>query len=118
MDGPHDVDLGVERRVVDARPDAGACGQVDDRVRVDLLDDPIDRLAVADVELDQAATGAPAGRGQVRALARLGIEGVEVVDDDDLGSVGQEPIDEVRADEAGAAGHERAHPSFLQPSPP
>ena len=108
VDRPQHVDLGICGRVFNAWPDPGACGQVDDRVGSCLRDDSGDRRAVADVEDYEAEAGVARGGGEVCPLHRLGIEGVEVVDDDDLAAVGQQAIDQIGADEAGPAGDQRA----------
>ena len=61
---------------------------------------------VADVELvEREVVVARSPRvGQVGQRA-----GRQVVDDVDRVALGQQPVDEVRADEAGATGDERAH---------
>ena len=61
------------------------------------------RLAVADVELVELDPAAPG------ALEVLGLAGREVVDDGHLVAAVEQGVDEVRADEAGSAGHERTH---------
>ena len=78
-----DVCLGRE---VDDRLAAGGCARDVVRLR-----------DVAVVELDVA--------GQVRAVARVG----QLVEHDDLVACAQQPLREMRADEARAAGDEDAH---------
>ena len=54
------------------------------------------------------------GRAATRASARLPSDaGREVVDDVDAPVLGEQPVDERRADEPGAAGHERLHRGTL-----
>ena len=90
-------DAGGERRVrvalvVHRR---GGAGEVEDQLGVD-----VDRLAhVAELEMEVRV--AP-GVAQVAEIA-----GHQVVDADDLEALGEQPIDEVRAEEAGRARHQR-----------
>ena len=60
-------------------------------------------VAVGDARLVQPCAG-----GQ-RAVEVLAPAGGEVVDDADVVAALEQGVDEVRADEAGPAGHERAH---------
>ena len=61
-----------------------------------------DHRAVADVAVHEACASTPS---QVREVARVG----QLVEDDDVFAGGREPLDEVRADEAGAAGDQDRH---------
>jgi hypothetical protein len=70
---------------------------MEDRLGSHLLDDRRHPLAVDDVELDQA-------RGWRHAAA---LAGGEVVDHRHLVATREQRVDEVRADEAGPAGHDR-----------
>ena len=67
---------------------------MEDRLGAQLLDDAVERLEVDDAQdLEvRLAREAPLAAGR------------EVVDDDDLGAVGEQAVDDVRADEPGAAG--------------
>ena len=73
------------------------------------LEQRLDPLSVADVELDQPAARVRQRGGQVRLLDRAGVERVEVVDHDHLMAVAQQAVDQVRSDEPGAAGHDDPH---------
>ena len=68
--------------------------------------DHLHQLAGADVELVEGElVGRPA-----RAVGQVGQRpGRQVVDHVDGMALGQQPVDEVRADEAGSAGHHRLH---------
>ncbi len=89
-------------RVDDRVAVVGLRGEVDDDVDRVLLERPLDQLAVRDVALDQ--------RDAVRhVLAHAGVR-EQVEDDDVVAGMPVEPVaDEVRADEAGAAGDEQVH---------
>src|SRR5262249_33639091 len=50
-----------------------------------------------------------AGMGPRPGVDEVGPAGAEVVDDVDLVALGQQPIDDVGADEAGASGDEHSH---------
>ena len=73
-------------------------GEVDDRVAA--RGGGLDRLARDDVPLDRLADA-----GEIVPLGRVR----QLVEDDDLVPCGKEPLDEVAADEAAAAGDEHAH---------
>jgi hypothetical protein len=88
-------------------PRAG--GEVDDRVGAGPAHQGLDPGRVADIQLHQPAARAPQGPGQVGLLDGPGIERVEVVDHDHLGTVAQQPVDQVRPDEPGPAGHDCSH---------
>nr|BFF13325.1 hypothetical protein GCM10025699_46280 [Microbacterium flavescens] len=100
-----DEDRGVPDRAVDVR----LGGEVDDGV--DLGEEPVEQGAVADVALDEGVARGVGDGGEVRLVARVG-QGVE---HDHLGAfearvgVFEGASDEVRADEAGAAGDEDFH---------
>ena len=68
---------------------------MDDRVGTDLIDQSTRPLGVPDVHLDEPAARIAEGLGQIRLLVGPGVERVEIVDDDHLGPIGQEAIDEV-----------------------
>ena len=71
----------------------------------------LDGREVADVALDHlAASGRALEERQVRAEAAR-----EVVEDAHRAAVGDEALDEVRPDEAGAAGDERVRPAGHAP---
>jgi len=114
--GAHDVGAHEGFRAEDGAVDVALGGEVDDRVDLVLGKEALDEGAVADVTLDKhiAALGAgffrrlPIARldvGEVFEVARVG-EGVEIDDAPRKIWAPEEPVDEVRADEAGAAGDE------------
>ena len=93
--------LEVARRVLEAVADVGVGLQVEDDVAAR------DRVARA----RRGRARRPRRASRRRALERLdelAPAGAEVVVDDDLDAVGEQPVGEVAADEAGAAGDERA----------
>ena len=69
-------------------------------------------LAQVDHLEPQPVAGRRTGVGEVRLAA-----GGEVVDHDDVVSVGQESVDERRADESGSPGDDGLHPGPLSPVP-
>jgi hypothetical protein len=95
--GSTDVDGGVEGGVLDRPADVDLRGEVEDDLRALGPDDRAHRLHVGDARLVQPC--APVDRG-VEVLTPPGGEVVAPL---------EECVDEVRADEAGPAGHERAH---------
>src|SRR5208337_3434644 len=109
VDGSQDVHLGVERGVVNAWAYSGPGGQVDDHFGTVLLDKARDLPGVANVQLDQAATGISQGEGEVRLLGGPGVERVEVVHHGHFGPFAEQPVDQVRSDETGSARHNRSH---------
>jgi hypothetical protein len=88
---------------------------VDDDVRLKLVHDARDRWGVTDVDRLQPEVRITSGSREVRALAGLRIERVEVIDDRYSVAIGQQPIDEVRPDESGTAGDECAHERIFLP---
>jgi hypothetical protein len=108
-DRPGHVDVGVEPRVLDAGADPRPGGDVDDHIGPRPVDQGPDPGRVADIQLDQRASRIPQRHRQVGLLGGPGIEGVEIVDDDDLGAIGQQAVDHVRSDEPGSPGHDGSH---------
>lgn len=94
----HEVDVGIKRRLGDAAADIHLC-----RMMADHLgrkgDDGGGCSGVADVGDDEPGAG----------VKLLTLSRGEVVDDDDVVAVGQEPVDKVGTDEAGAAGDKNPH---------
>ncbi len=100
-----DVDVGVVGRARHRDPDVRLRGEVEDELGP-APGHQLDDRRRGDVEVMDVERPAPAlaGVGQVGQRT-----GREVVDDVDLVALGQEPVDQVRTDEARAAGHEGAH---------
>ena len=100
-----DVDVGVVGRPRDRDPDIRLGGEMEDELGPPPGHQLCDRrrryVQVMDVERTAATL---AGLGQVGQRA-----GGEVVDDVDLVALREEAVDQVRTDEARAAGHEGAH---------
>ena len=101
------VDVGVQERlgIVDAAIDVGLGGEVDHRGHV--AHDGIDHHAVGDVAAHEAVARMRGNVGKVLQIAGIR-QGVEV-DDVILRMMLQDVADEVRADEAGAAGDQDLH---------
>ena len=101
-----DVDRRVEHRARDRHAHVGLRGEVEDHVGPAVRDEIDDRRR-RDVEAveREAAIGLSA-RASARFAERAGRE---VVDDVDAPALGEEPVDERRADEPGAAGDQRLH---------
>src|ERR1043166_6021728 len=99
-----DVRLGVEHRLGERRAHARARGEVDDAVEGVRVEDGFERGAVADVGLVEAEGFAREGGRDGAALERRVVEVVEVVNHVDAPAPpAEQPLDEVRADEARAA---------------
>ena len=104
VDRAEDVHGGILVRALDRDADVRLRGEVEHGLRPDLVEDVVERLA--DVALDERRA-----RGDVLALA-----GRERVDDDDLVTARGERVDDVGADEAGAACDDHAHGRILRTS--
>ena len=103
VDRADDVDPRVPRRVLDRLAHIDLRGQVEDDVGPRRGEHAAHAPRVADVGLLEA--GAP----RQRAAEVLALAGGQVVDDRDLVAAIEERVDEVRADEAGAAGDQGTH---------
>ena len=99
VDGALDVRARVGRGVGHRLPHVDLGGEVEDDVGLRLTDRLGHRVGVADVDLHEPRAVLRC-LGEVRALA-----GREVVEDGDRVAAGDQAVDEVRADEAGAACH-------------
>jgi len=101
VDRARDVDVGGQRRVVDGQRHRAERGVVQDVAGAG------DRLLAgvhrADVVLDEGEARVAQERRDVFALA-----GGKVVEDDDVVVLREEPLDQVGADESGAAGDQDA----------
>jgi hypothetical protein len=107
-----DVDVGVDRGVVDRRTHARLRREVDDPVDAVLVEQTRHERRIADVALDEAEAGELRQLGDVAPLDRRIVVRVEVVEADDLASRRGEARDDVRPDEARCAGDEDAAQSF------
>ena len=97
----------LARAVLDRLLHVRLCGGVDDHI--DRRDELIDVARVADVALDEAQ---PLMIEDVREVADAARVGQRVHDHDLVIGLGEQVAAEVRADEAGATGHEHtAHSS-------
>ena len=72
----------------------------------------------AEIELGESEAGVGEGPGEVQPFPGWVVEGVEVVDADDLVAVGEEAFDQMGTDESGGAGDEdRARQGGSLPCP-
>ena len=99
VDGPLDVGARVEGRVGHRLAHVDLGGEVEDRVGLRLSDRLRDGVGVANVDVDESR---PLLLG-VREVVLLA--GREVVDHRDRVAAGEQAVDQVRPDEAGAACH-------------
>ena len=98
---PRTFAFGVLDRILDRDADVGLRSEVEDRLGSHRREEVVERLAdVAHVELRS-------GRDVLLAAVD------ERVDDGDLDATRDERVDDVRADEAGASGHDRPHGRIL-----
>ena len=104
--GAHDVGGDGLHRALEDEPHADGGGQVIHEVgsATELLDQGLVRHRA----LDEAQPGVPED-----GLEVLGPAGGEVVEHDHLVPLAEERLDEVRADEAGAARHQNPHRTLL-----
>ena len=94
LDRPPHVDVRVETGILDRHPHVGLSGQVQDRLRPELVDERSQAVGVADVQLVELGA-----RRHPLPPARC-----EVVDDGDAVAAIKQPVGDVRADEPGSAG--------------
>lgn len=102
-----DVRLQEDLRILDGAVDMRLCREVDDDVRLLLLKDAVDRLAVRDVRADELEVLLLHRRLERLKIARIR----QLVDADDAVSrmLLEHVVDKVRTDEAGTAGHNNIH---------
>ena len=106
-----DVRLQEDLRILDGAVDMRLRREVDDDVRLLLLEDAIDRTAVCDVRADELKVLL-----LHRCLERLEVARIrQLVDADDavIRMLLEHVVDEVRANEAGTAGHDNRHKNSL-----
>jgi hypothetical protein len=101
--GALDVDAGVGRRVGHRLAHVDLGGEVEDHLGPEARDDVVHGLRLSDVDVGE--------RGAVRdrLLEVLALAGREIVDHGDLVTAREKRVDEIRSDEAGAAGNECIH---------
>ena len=111
VEGPDDVDRGIEGRALHRGHDVWLGSQVKDQAGP-ATHHELDHRGDRNVEMvdGQGTPGAAAGIGQVRERP-----GREVVDDVDLISLDEEPVHQVRPDETRSSCHERAHARVFLP---
>jgi hypothetical protein len=105
VDRPQHVDRGVGGRVAERAAHVDLRREVEDRLGPLGRDHAAQLGRVADVDHAQPRA---ALQGTVEVLAAAGRE---VVDDGDLVTAIEQGVNEVRPDEAGTAGDDRAHPA-------
>ena len=105
--GAHDIGLQEHAGILDGAVHVGLGGKVHHRVRLLMLEDLIDRSPVADVHLVEFEVGVLQSLLQRGEIACVG-QRIQT-DDPILGVVFQFKVDEVCADEAGAAGQKYGH---------
>ena len=76
--------------------------QVDDDLRMTLREHALQRVGVADVALDERELRLAAQLGEVLFLVGARVEGVEVVEPDDVVAARAQPLGQVRTDESAA----------------
>lgn len=104
-----DVRLQENLRILDGAVDMRLCREVDDDVRLLLLKDAVDRLAVRDVRADELEVLL-----LHRTLERLKIARIcQLVHADDAVArmLLEHVVNEIRANKAGTAGHKDCHSS-------
>ena len=106
-----DVRLQEDLRILDGAVDMRLRRKVDDDIRLLLLEDAVDRLAVCDVranKLESILLHRPFKRLEVARIRQL-------VDTDDAVTrmLLEHVVDEVRANKAGTAGHDDCHKNSL-----
>ena len=101
-----DVGLDERRRPVDRAIDMAFGGEVHHRARAMLGEELLEQRGIADVAVDENVSRFPGHGLEARKVAGIG----ELVEVHHGFAAGADPVeDEVRADEARAAGHEDGH---------
>jgi hypothetical protein len=103
VDRADDVLVDVEQGLVDAVPDVDLPGQVEDDLGGHRGDD-VDQLRAGHVELDQLEAARCRGPHQVFPVAAA-----KIIDGDDVVACREQPVDQRRPDEPGAAGDHCPH---------
>jgi hypothetical protein len=98
VDGTHDVGAKVHVRLAERKADARLAGDVEDEVERVVREDVVHDGAISDVALDERG----GGRDSFAEARR------QVVEDGHVESVDEQTVDQVGADEPGAASDE--HP--------
>ena len=104
VEGAVDVGGEVEGGVLDGGANAGAGGEVDDGVEGSFGEEAVDGGAVAEVAFDDA--GVVLEGGDVGALDGGVVVVVEFIEHGDVGTLGEEALDGVRANKSGPTGNE------------
>ena len=86
-------------------------GEMHDHV-VRGVDTAVQCVAVADVGLDQLVLRVPTMRRDIGFFAPTWIKRIKVINNSNVPVAGQQPIDEMTADEASAAGNESFHSAY------
>lgn len=109
-EGADDVGLDEVLGAVDRAVHMGFRGEVEDRPRLVLGEQAGYQLAIADIAGDEGVPGVAVEAGEVLPVAGVG----ELVEADHRLVMQGQPVEhEIGADEAGAAGHENRHESYL-----
>ena len=109
--GAQDIGLDERRGAVDRAVDVALGGEMQHGVGLDLVEDLVDRGAVADVDLEMGVPVAGARLGQRLQIAGVG----ELVDVGDMPvGVADDVADDRRADEPRAAGDQELHSESLR----
>jgi hypothetical protein len=99
------VDVHVERRIVERRSDACHCSQVHDHVKLAIGKNCVERIETSDIALNQMEVLVALMRGDIRSLSRRRIERVEVVQHRYVVAALEKPICQMASDESCAAGY-------------
>ena len=105
VDRAEHVDGGIEGRIGDRLADVGLSGEVKDAVGTEPVDRLVEIGGIGDIALGELGTT------RQRPLEVSAPSGREVVDGEDVGAGVEQGVDEVRADEPGAPGHQCPHVS-------
>ena len=116
VDGAPDVDVDVGLRLGEGGAYAGVCRQVDDGRRPGTGHHGLEGVLVADVHGLQGEPGPVLEPGQVVALDRRVVGGIETVDPHHVRPPGHQCLGEMAADEAGRAGDQDLGPHVMPPS--
>src|ERR1700730_10778640 len=101
------VGVVVKLRLLNRWPNPRTCGQMENRVEF-LISENISNFAGV-AKIDVVKSNVFRERGNVLSLDLRIVKIVEVVNDDDVMSIGEKPFDQMRADESCTAGHENFH---------
>src|SRR5262249_8824780 len=107
MQRPRDIGLIIKLRALDRRSNAGTSGKMKDGIERLLSEDICNLLTIAKIDVMDA--NVLCDTGNVRAFDLRIVKVVKIIEDGDLMAICEQPSNQMRTNEAGAASHENVH---------